>query len=124
MENYSSHNTMPSHNHRQSGYTRFASRNVLMLLCALMWLLPSPSAEADSFRCGRKVVRSGDPQSTVLAACGQPQHKDTAQETLWSGANQKSVRVHRWYYKSSGRKLERVVLLHQGKVVAVQTGSR
>jgi hypothetical protein len=99
-------------------------RNLLIITCLLLWLLPIPIAEADSFRCGRKVVRSGDAQSTVLSACGQPQHKDTAQEAIWTGASQKTVRVQRWYYKSSSRKLERVVLIYQGKVIAVQTGGR
>ncbi len=106
------------------GRTPAAFRRWLILSCVLLWLLPLPAAEADSFRCGHKVVRNGDAQSTVLAACGEPQRKDTAQEAIWSGASQKTVRVHRWYYKSSSRKLERVVLLYQGKVIAVQTGGR
>lgn len=91
---------------------------------ALVGFLLSASVSADSFRCGRKVVRDGDDQSKLLSACGEPQRRDSAQEPLWSGSSQKTVTVHRWYYKSSGRSLERVVVLHQGKIVAVRTGKR
>ncbi len=84
----------------------------------------SASLAADSFRCGRKVIRSGDSQSQVLSTCGEPQRRDSAQEALWIGSSQKTVKVHRWFYKTSGRSLERVVLLYQGEVVAVRTGKR
>lgn len=91
---------------------------------ALAGFLFSASALADSFRCGRKVVRSGDSQSQLLSSCGEPQRRDSAQEALWIGSSQKTVKVHRWFYKTSGRSLERVVLLYQGKIVAVRTGKR
>jgi len=86
--------------------------------------LLSASVAADSFRCGRKVVRSGDSQSELLTACGEPQRRDSAQEGLWIGSSQKTVKVHRWYYKTSGRRLERTVVLYQGKIVAVRSGKR
>jgi hypothetical protein len=93
-------------------------------LVLLGGLLLTASIEADSFRCGRKVVRSGDAQSVLQSACGEPQRRDSGQEELWTGASQKTVKMQRWYYKASGRKLERVVLLYQGKIVGVRTGGR
>jgi hypothetical protein len=32
--------------------------------------------------------------------------------------------VERWYYKRSRRSLEHIVLLHRGRVVAVEVGRR
>ena len=96
----------------------------IALLLLLILLLQIEPVEADSFRCGQKLVRSGDDQSELLRICGDPIRKDSAQERVGSGSNQKTVKVHRWYYKSSGRKLERVVMLHQGKIVAVRTTGR
>lgn len=87
-------------------------------------LLLASHAQADSFRCGLKVVRSGDSQSALVKACGEPKRRDSAQERVGSGSGQKMTRVQRWYYKSSGRRLERVVLLHEGKVVAVRIVGR
>jgi hypothetical protein len=119
-----------THNHPahradcHTGTRRGARPGAVTFAILLLWLLPVLEAEADSLRCGRKVVRSGDAQSTVLSVCGEPQRKDTSQEAIWIGSGQKTVRVNRWYYKSSGRKLERVVWLYQGKVIAVETGGR
>jgi len=96
----------------------------IVLLLVLILLLQIESVEADSFRCGQKLVRSGDDQSELLRICGDPIRKDSAQERVGSGSNQKTVKVHRWYYKNSGRKLERVVMLYQGKIIAVRTTGR
>ena len=93
-------------------------------LLVLMFLLPASNAWADSFRCGTRVVRSGDAESTLVKACGEPKRRDSAQERVGSGSSQKTVRVQRWYYKTSGRRLERVVMLHEGKIIAVRTGDR
>ena len=97
---------------------------LLWIAATITLLLLAESLQADSFRCGRKVVRSGDSQSEVLAACGEPQRRESKQEALWLGSSQKNVPVKAWYYKRSSRKLERIVLIYQGKVVAVRTGGR
>ena len=86
----------------------------------MLILLLSSHTQADSFRCGLKVVRSGDTQSVLIKACGEPKRRDSAQERVGSGSSQKMVRVQRWYYQNSGRRLEHVVMLHEGKVVAVR----
>lgn len=101
-------------------YGYHAKKWVLALLLSCM----APIAWADSFRCGQKLVRSGDDQSVLLRICGDPIRRDTAQERVGSGSSQKTVKVQRWYYKSSGRKLERVVMIHEGKIIAVRTTGR
>jgi hypothetical protein len=89
------------------------------MLCCVVNL-----AWADSFRCGQRLVRTGDDQSELLRICGDPVRRDSAQERVGSGSGQKTVKVQRWYYKSSGRKLERVVMIHEGKIIAVRTTGR
>jgi len=79
---------------------------------------------ADSFRCGRKVVRSGDSSSTVLQNCGKPLSKDSGYERVRLEDGQKKVRVERWHYKKTSRSLERVVMIYRGRVVAIETGQR
>ena len=108
------------------GRHRYGRNRKILLgaLMMLMLLLPANVAMADSFRCGTKVVRNGDAESALVRACGEPKRRDSAQERVGSGSSQKTVRVQRWYYKSSGRKLERVVMLHEGKIIAVRTGER
>ena len=95
-----------------------------LLLMPVILLLPTEHIWAHSFRCGQKLVRSGDDQSELLRVCGDPIRRDSAQERVGSGSNQKTVKVQRWYYKNSGRKLERVVMIHEGKVIAVRITGR
>lgn len=97
---------------------------MLMTMLMTMLLLPAEVAQADSFRCGQRLVRSGDDQSELLRICGDPIRRDSAQERVGSGSSQKTVKVQRWYYRSSGRKLERVVMIHEGKIIAVRVTGR
>ena len=80
--------------------------------------------EADTLRCGRKVVRSGDSSSVVLQNCGKPLSKDSGYEKVRLAEGQKNVRVERWRYKKSSRSLERIVMIYRGRVVAIDTGQR
>lgn len=82
------------------------------------------SAEADTFRCGSKVVRSGDSSSAVIQNCGKPLYKDKGYEVVRLREGRKKVRVERWRYKKSSRSLERIVMIYQGRVVAIDTGQR
>ncbi len=81
-------------------------------------------AIADSFRCGRKVVRTGDSPAELLQRCGEPRYKDRGYENLRVQGGQKKLRVERWYYKKSSRQLEQIVLIHKGRIVAINTGRR
>lgn len=82
------------------------------------------TAEADTFRCGSKVVRSGDSSSAVIQNCGKPLDKDKGYEVVRLKEGRKKVRVGRWRYKKSSRSLERIVMIYQGRVVAIDTGQR
>ena len=99
----------------------------LLLLTGFFFAMPllfPPWVFADSFRCGRKVVRNGDSSGDLMQKCGEPQSRDSAQEELWLDRSQKKVRVERWHYKQGSSTLARVVLVYQGKVVGVRTGNR
>jgi len=81
-------------------------------------------AAADSYRCGRKLIRTGDTAADVLRVCGEPRYKDRGKESLRMDGGTQQLSVERWYYKRSRRSLEHIVLLHRGRVVAVEVGSR
>lgn len=97
---------------------------LILLICVLVFGACMQAASADSFRCGRKVVRSGDSPADLLARCGEPHHKDKAYEKLRVQGSQKKVRVERWYYKKNSRSLEQVVLIHKGRIIAINSGQR
>jgi hypothetical protein len=96
--------------------------NFALLSATLLWLCSD--AAADSYRCGRKIIQSGDSSADVLRVCGKPGHKDRGQETVRLGGSPAAVSVERWYYKKSSRSLEHIVVIYRGKVVAIDVGSR
>ena len=98
-------------------------RPIFLSLLATVVLAPT-LAEADSYRCGRKIVRSGDPVSRLLEVCGKPRRKDSGSETIEVSGVPRKVKVQRWYYKQGSRRLERVVLVYRGKVAAIEVGGR
>jgi hypothetical protein len=95
-----------------------------MLLVGAMLLAAAPGAGADSYRCGRKLVRSGDSSADVLRVCGEPAHRDRGQETVPVDGASRRVAVERWYYRKSSRSLQHIVMIHQGRVVAIAVGGR
>ena len=99
------------------------------MLCFFMvglWVMPAfiDTAMADSFRCGRKVVRTGDSPSDLLRSCGEPRYKDRGYEIIRGQGSQKKARVERWYYKKSARRLEQIVVIYRGRIIAINTGGR
>lgn len=95
-----------------------------MLLILVFISTLSIGAHADSFRCGGKVIRSGDSSGTLLRHCGEPRSKDSGREKIRSSGRHENVNVKRWHYKKSSRSLERIVWIYQGKIVAIKTGQR
>lgn len=79
---------------------------------------------ADSFRCGRKVVRTGDSSALLLQQCGEPRFKDRAYEEVRLKDGRKNVRVERWHYKKSARSFSRAVLIYRGNIVGIEIGAR
>lgn len=80
--------------------------------------------EADSYRCGRKLVKSGDTASDLLRVCGKPDHKDRGRESIRIQGRLSNVPVQRWYYSGSSRSLGRVVYIHNGKIVAIDNDAK
>jgi hypothetical protein len=79
---------------------------------------------ADSFRCGRKLIKTGDSTSDLIRICGQPHHKNRGQEKIRVNGVSKNTSVQRWYYKKNSRSLEHIVLIHKGRVSAIEVGER
>lgn len=94
-----------------------------MLLLASFLVLPSTTV-ADSYRCGRKLIRTGDSSADVLRVCGEPAAKDRGRADVRDGGASRNVPVERWHYKRSKRSLSRVVNIYRGRVVSIEVGRR
>jgi len=107
---------------RANRRTRAIPIAVLALLAGIgVW--PADLA-ADSFRCGRNVVRTGDSTSLLLEKCGEPRFRDRSYESVRLDGARKSLKVERWHYKQGSRRLARAVLIYRGRIVGIETGER
>ena len=96
---------------------QFALSLILILACASV-------ARADSFRCGRKLIRTGDSSGELIRLCGEPYHKDRGRARLDIDGINRNVSIERWHYKKSSRSLEHIIVVHQGIVQQVIVGGR
>ena len=89
-----------------------------LLLCALLiWV--SSNAFADSFRCGRSVVKLGESSNALIKKCGDPVRKYSSKETIYEGGRQSSVGVSNWVYDRKGKK-DMIVSVRSGSVIKIQ----
>jgi len=91
---------------------------------AALLFVAMQSAAADSYRCGRKLIYTGDTAAEVLRVCGEPKHRDRSRESVRIDGVQRNVSVERWHYRQSGRSLERIVHFHRGRVISITIASR
>lgn len=94
------------------------------LIVLTMSLIVPPVGNADSYRCGRKLIRTGDTSADVLRVCGQPEVRDRGQADVSADGVTKAVVVERWHYKQGARSLSRIVNIYRGRVVSIEVGSR
>jgi len=102
-------------------------RLIFMVLSICLITLTSQSALA--FRCGSELVTKGDSKISALNLCGKPswvdrwseeiiEHPDTDLEHRISRINE------RWIYNSGPNQFIRIITFKDGKVFAIETGSR
>ena len=82
---------------------------VRLLLAAVVGL--ADGAAADSYRCGRQLVKDGDSAARLLRLCGEPRRRDSGTETVMVEGAWGPQRVQRWYYRKNRRSLEYVVMV-------------
>jgi len=101
------------------------SRNLKdVFLVSMVLLAAIQSSFADSFRCGQKLIYSGDSAAEVLRVCGKPKYKDRGRETVRINGAERTVSIERWHYRHSRRSFERIVRFHRGKVISISVAGR
>ena len=94
------------------------------LIGLVILVTSSQVCDADSFRCGRKLIHTGDSRADVLRVCGQPMAKDRGRAKVRLDGSVRDVAVERWHYKRSSRSLDHIVNIYRGEVVSIEVGSR
>jgi hypothetical protein len=84
---------------------------ILLLICSI-------DAHAGGFRCGGRIVITGDSVNRLLQTCGKPSVKYKARESVTANGSRKMTGVSNWVYER-GRKKNMVVSILSGKVVKI-----
>lgn len=98
-----------------------------MMTILLQWMLPAlllisaEWAEAGGFRCGTRLVLTGDPISRLARVCGQPDTTFRAHKTVREGGTQRRLAVTQWVYERRGRKAV-IVSVRDGRVLSIEKG--
>lgn len=89
-----------------------------LMLCAVLVLVYS-NTPADSFRCGRSLVKPGESSNALMKKCGDPLRKYSSRETVYEHGHQSTVGVTNWVYARRGKK-DMIVSVRSGAVIKIQ----
>ena len=89
------------------------------LLPVFIFLLLSINAPADSFRCGRALVKVNESTNALIRKCGKPIRKFTSKQMITDPGRQKRVGVSNWVYERKGKK-DMIVSIYAGTVMKIQ----
>jgi hypothetical protein len=96
------------------------------LFLAGVMLLGSTAVQADSMRCGSKIVSESTTLGELIQKCGQPQDRKVEKEDNYA-INPNGARVktgsqttrERWIYQASSRALPMAVQIVDGKIISI-----
>ena len=92
---------------------------MIRLVLLVMFTLVSVDVSADSFRCGRKVIKSGESTNALIKKCGHPVRKYSGKETVTDQGRSLLVGVSNWVYERNGKK-DMIVTVRSGAIVKMQ----
>lgn len=88
------------------------------LLC-IIFILFSINSSADSFRCGRALVKVDESTNALIKKCGNPIRKYSSKQLITDQGRQKRVGVSNWVYERKGKK-DMIVSIYAGTVMKIQ----
>ena len=89
-----------------------------LLLCVIFMTF-SINTSANSFRCGRTLVKVDESTNALIKKCGKPVRKYSSKETVREHGHQKRIGVSNWVYERRGKK-DMIVSIYSGTVVKIQ----
>ena len=89
-----------------------------IIIALLLWFV-SDLASADSFRCGRSLVKIGESNNALIKKCGDPARKYSSKESVSDHGRSTQVSVSNWVYARRGKK-DMIVSMRSGTVVKIE----
>ena len=84
-----------------------------------IFIFYSINLSADSFRCGRTIVKVDESTNALIKKCGNPVRKYSSKEITTYQGSQKRVGVSNWVYERRGKK-DMIVSVHEGTVIKIE----
>jgi len=84
-----------------------------------LFFLFSMHTAADSFRCGRTLVKVGESSNALIKKCGKPVRKYSAKVMINDHGMQKKVGVSNWVYTRRGKR-DMIVSVNSGEVLKIK----
>lgn len=88
-------------------------------ILGLTILVVSTASSADSLRCGRALVKTGESSNALIKKCGNPVRKYSSKETVKDQGYSKQLGVSNWVYERRGKK-DMVVSIRSGGIVKIR----
>lgn len=88
-------------------------------LAGLALLMASLAANADTMRCGSKLVSVGDRAFEVLRKCGEPDQRDEVGYLL-GGYDRRELRIDEWIYGPRNGMLS-ILTFEGNRLVRIET---
>jgi hypothetical protein len=101
---------------------------IFVCFLSLMMAVPWFNVHADSFSCSGGIVSTDDSSSDVMAKCGSPDFRDSHQEEVVQrldvDTKQKVyINVEEWTYNLGPNQFTRIIILKNGRIAEIRTGS-
>ena len=77
------------------------------------------NANADSFRCGRALVKVNESTNALIKKCGKPVRKFSSKEIVSENGRRSKVGVSNWVYERHGKK-DMIVSVRNGTVTKIE----
>lgn len=89
------------------------------LSCIFLIILVSSEVSADSFRCGRSLIKAGDSVNLLLKRCGEPVRKFSSKETIYENGRSLEASVSNWVFSRRSNK-DMIISVRNGSVVKIR----
>ena len=91
------------------------NRILTFAICVLL----SSAALANSFRCGKSLVKTGDSSNTLTKKCGDPSRKHRSKELINDHGREFRAGVSNWVYSRKAGK-DMIVSIYNGEIIKIQ----
>jgi len=90
----------------------------IICLVVIILLFGISLVQADSFRCGSRVVSTGETKIDVISKCGSPDYSEMG-SVFFSGSS--AIAIETWHYNCGDGRFNYILKFKDGKLVEIKS---